>query len=149
MGDSADNIQGIYRMGPKKTAKYLEEYPMGSRMEAVIKIWKEKHPQDWEEKLLTCGKLIHILKSFEDELRISNVKYFSKNFPKNFARRGILVDFQKYVIWTFLSQISPYYDNMEERHFLKNFPKILQGMDILRMMVSWGINEDKSKLRTN
>jgi len=60
-GDSADNIKGLYRVGPKKAQAYLNEAPMGERMSKVIEVWQERQPDDWFECLDVCGKLITIL----------------------------------------------------------------------------------------
>ena len=69
-GDSADNIKGLYRVGPKTARKWLVDVPMSQRMDKVKEIWAEKHPQDWQQRLLTCGRLIHILRTHDDEFTL-------------------------------------------------------------------------------
>ena len=69
-GDSADDIKGLFRVGPKTAEKWLKDVPMGERMDVVIKKWQEYHPEDWYDKLMTCGKLIHILKSHDDSFYV-------------------------------------------------------------------------------
>lgn len=69
-GDSADNIKGLWRIGPVKAKKWLADYEFGNRMEGVKAMWQEKHPEDWEERLMLCGSLIHILRSHDDKFTI-------------------------------------------------------------------------------
>lgn len=64
-GDSADNIQGLFRIGPKKAQGFLKDVPMGERMKRVIEVWQEKEPDDWFNKLNTCGKLITIMPTLD------------------------------------------------------------------------------------
>lgn len=65
-GDSADNIKGLYRIGPKKAQAWLKDLPMGdARMRKVLEIWQERQPDDWFEGLETCGKLITILPTLD------------------------------------------------------------------------------------
>ena len=63
--------------------------------------------------------------NFEVLWHFGGSKFFEK-FSENFTR-GVLHQFRKNAIWAFLSQISRFYDILEGRNFLKNFPKILQG----------------------
>jgi len=66
MGDNADNIKGLYRVGPKKVETWLSEVAPKNRLDFVIKKWQEYHPDDWYERLLTCGQLIHIKRTIDD-----------------------------------------------------------------------------------
>jgi 5'-3' exonuclease len=83
-GDSADNIQGLYRIGPKKAQGFLKDIPMGQRMKTVIEVWQEKEPDDWFEKLNICGKLITILPTLDyvfDLQEIIDASEESKDVP--------------------------------------------------------------------
>ena len=71
-GDSADNIQGLYRVGPKTAQKWLKDLPIGKRMDKVKEVWAEKHPTDWQQRLLTCGQLIHIKRTYDDEFTLGD-----------------------------------------------------------------------------
>ena len=52
-GDSTDNIPGLWRVGLKVAMnKLLVDVPMGERMAKVVEVYKEKHPDDWYEKLM-------------------------------------------------------------------------------------------------
>lgn len=73
VGDSADNIKGLWRVGPVKARKALVDVPMGERMDTVIEMWQEKHPDDWRERLQQCGSLIHILRTHDDEFTLEGV----------------------------------------------------------------------------
>ena len=59
-GDSADNIKGLWKVGPKTAQKILAEVESKDYMKAVIDTWKERRPDDWQEGLDMCGKLIYI-----------------------------------------------------------------------------------------
>jgi len=70
MGDSSDNIKGLYRIGPKKADAWLKEVLPENRLAFVISKWKEFHPDDWYERLLICGQLIYIKQTFESEFTL-------------------------------------------------------------------------------
>jgi len=67
MGDSADNIKGLYRIGPKKADVWLADVLPENRLAFVVSKWKEFHPTDWYDRLLTCGQLLYIKRSFDDK----------------------------------------------------------------------------------
>ena len=65
-GDSADNIKGLWKVGPKTAQKFLADVPMGERMDKVIEVWQEREPEDWYERLDLCGKLITIRRTHDE-----------------------------------------------------------------------------------
>jgi len=67
MGDSADNIKGLYRIGPKKADAWLKDVKPENRLDFVISKWQEYHPNDWYDRLLVCGQLIYIKQTMVDQ----------------------------------------------------------------------------------
>ena len=73
-GDSTDGIPGLWRVGlvtAKK--KFLCDTPMGERMAKVIEVYKEKCGDEWHDKLMETGSLIHILRSHDDSFTIPEI----------------------------------------------------------------------------
>jgi 5'-3' exonuclease len=64
-GDSSDNIQGLKGIGPKTAEKLLANVRMDDMLDVVRKTWRDKHPQDWQEKLQLCFNLIYMRRSFD------------------------------------------------------------------------------------
>ena len=64
-GDSSDNIQGLKGIGPKTAEKLLANVRMEDMLDVVRKTWRDKHPQDWQEKLQLCFNLIYMRRSFD------------------------------------------------------------------------------------
>lgn len=60
MGDSADNIKGIPKVGFVKATKMLEGIPMEHRREAVKEEYKKYFGSSWEDELLLNGNLVFI-----------------------------------------------------------------------------------------
>ena len=44
--------------------------PIGERMAKVIEVYKEKCDDEWHDKLMETGSLIHILRSHDDSFTI-------------------------------------------------------------------------------
>ena len=82
-GDSADNIKGLWRVGPVKARKALQDVPMGERMEKVIEMYKERHPEDWRDRLMECGSLIHILRTPDDAFSLPEVEENGNDSQEN------------------------------------------------------------------
>ena len=51
---------------------------MVDRMQVVIKMWEDKHPEDWYERLHMCGTLIHIKKSEDDWFYIKGLTRYGE-----------------------------------------------------------------------
>lgn len=67
IGDTSDDIQGLYGIGPKKAAKAID--PIVDEIEmyrTVIDMYQLKHPVDYYEKVLKAGRLLKI-KQHKDE----------------------------------------------------------------------------------
>ena len=77
-GDPTDDIPGLWRVGLKTAMnKLLLDVPMGERMDKVVEVYKEKCGDEWYDKLLETGSLIHILKTPDDIFKIEE-KYCLK-----------------------------------------------------------------------
>lgn len=77
-GDPVDNIPGLPGIGDKRAATILQDVPMGQRKLAVVNAYKEVFQDDWHEKLMETGQLIHILRKPDDFFSI-NKEAFSSN----------------------------------------------------------------------
>ena len=81
-GDPTDGIPGLWRVGLKTAQnKMLKDVPMGERMERVVEVYKEKHEEEWEEKLVETGTLIHILRSRDDSFNKVMEDYHVSTIP--------------------------------------------------------------------
>ena len=66
-GDSVDNIKGIYGVGPKKAAKFLNGAKTSKeRKQRVIDAYCCFFGDDWKKEMIHTGTLIHILRSEND-----------------------------------------------------------------------------------
>lgn len=66
MGDSVDNIPGIYGLGVKKVEKILKGKDIYQEFEAIKKTYEKHHPEDWEDRLNVMGKLLYLVKDYND-----------------------------------------------------------------------------------
>jgi 5'-3' exonuclease len=70
-GDPTDNIPGIPRVGDVKAAKFLAECNTESEFqEAVINAYKVAYGDEWENYLLSNGKMIYLQKNMTDYFSI-------------------------------------------------------------------------------
>lgn len=66
-GDMVDNIRGLHGIGPKKAEKILEGATTSEeRCQKVVDKYYEVYGEDWREKVVHTGTLIHILRSHDD-----------------------------------------------------------------------------------
>ena len=66
IGDPGDNVKGVGRVGPETAKKILAgKKTREERWNAVKEVWKEKHPEEWKEKLSLCANLIFLRRSPE------------------------------------------------------------------------------------
>lgn len=68
-GDSADNIKGLYRIGPKKAQAILEgSLTEGEMYARVLKAYEEKCTDgDPLERIIENGNLLHLRRFIGDE----------------------------------------------------------------------------------
>lgn len=66
-GDTVDNVQGIYGMGPKKSGKVLEDNgrDLDRVRNAVQEIYKATYGDEWEKYYHEIGTLLYILRKYE------------------------------------------------------------------------------------
>jgi 5'-3' exonuclease len=75
-GDATDNIQGIPGIGPKKAEKILVDCDTNEKREAaVVGAYKNYFKEEWYDRLLLNGKLIHIQKDINDYFSLDRSKY--------------------------------------------------------------------------
>ena len=67
-GDSVDNIPGVFGMGPKKAEKVVKGKTLIKQFESIIRQYKKHYPEDWEERLNIMGKLLYLVKSYDDPM---------------------------------------------------------------------------------
>lgn len=67
-GDSVDNIPGIFGMGPKKAEKVIKGKTLVKQFESIIRQYKKHYPEDWEERLNIMGKLLYLVKDYNDPM---------------------------------------------------------------------------------
>ena len=72
MGDGVDNIKGIKGVGPKKAAKILEGAKIGERKQRVIDAYYEHCGDDWRERMMHCGMLVHILPTLDGKFKLED-----------------------------------------------------------------------------
>ena len=65
-GDAADNIKGLWRIGPVSADKLLNDVPVEKLWDTVITIWKEKQGNEWRNNFIRCVNLIYIRDRMED-----------------------------------------------------------------------------------
>lgn len=66
-GDTVDNIQGIYGLGPKKSGKILDDNgrDLDKVRTAVQKIYQDTYGEEWERYYQEIGRLLYILRRYE------------------------------------------------------------------------------------
>lgn len=66
-GDTVDNIQGIYGVGPKGAGKVLDENgrDLDRVRTAVQRIYQDTYKDDWESYYQEVSRLLYILRRFE------------------------------------------------------------------------------------
>lgn len=66
-GDMVDNIRGIYGVGPKKAAKFLDgANTRQERKQRVIDTYYSFFGDDWKKEMMHTGTLIHIMRTPTD-----------------------------------------------------------------------------------
>lgn len=66
MGDSADNIKGLYGVGPAKAAKILNAVDAHHRTMTVMQLYERRVP-NWKQELLKTGNLLWLRRYPEDK----------------------------------------------------------------------------------
>lgn len=69
-GDATDNIHGLRGIGPKTAAKLLD-VPKDDMLGVVKASWKEKHPEDWEDRLEVCWNLLYMRRNWDGFKRLT------------------------------------------------------------------------------
>lgn len=67
-GDAADNIKGIWKMGPVGAGKLMDDVPVERLWDILVQTWQDKQPDTWEANLTKCINLIWI-RDHEDDFR--------------------------------------------------------------------------------
>jgi 5'-3' exonuclease len=70
-GDATDHIQGLKGIGPKKAEKLLADVPTGKLLEVVREAWKDKHPEDWHDRLEVCWNLLYMRRTWDGFRRLT------------------------------------------------------------------------------
>ena len=70
-GDATDHIQGLKGIGPKKAEKLLADVPTGKLLEVVREAWKDKHPEDWHDRLEVCWNLLYMRRTWDGFKRLT------------------------------------------------------------------------------
>lgn len=66
-GDSTDDIPGLWQVGPVKAKKILEGASTSlERKQRVIDAYYKQHGDDWKEKMIHTGTLVHIMRTHDD-----------------------------------------------------------------------------------
>lgn len=72
-GDQVDNIPGAPGVGPKTADKLLDGVEDETEMQIVVsEVYFNKFGDKWREKLLFNGKLLYLLKTFDDEFTLND-----------------------------------------------------------------------------
>ena len=64
-GDSTDNIHGLRGVGPKTAEKILADVAPEDMVAKVQEVWKDRHPEDWKDKLEVCWNLIYMRRDWD------------------------------------------------------------------------------------
>ena len=76
MGDSVDNIPGIFKLGPKTADKILAAGSNWEEYEALtVAVYKEKHGDEWWDYLMANARLLHIWRHYDDHFELNKSKY--------------------------------------------------------------------------
>jgi hypothetical protein len=59
-GDNVDNIQGLYRVGPKKAEKFLDGKTYEEGKEVVKELYQKEFGENWEQRLKENAQLLWI-----------------------------------------------------------------------------------------
>ena len=76
-GDSTDNIQGLVGVGPKTAEKLLKDIPKAGMIQVVKDIWKDRHPDDWKDRLEVCWNLIYMRRDWDSFRRLTLDEVFN------------------------------------------------------------------------
>ena len=68
MGDPVDNIKGLYNVGKVKSKKMLEKSE--DHLQTVVDAYYEEYGDSWKKELEVTGKLVYLLKSWDDGFTI-------------------------------------------------------------------------------
>tara|TARA_R110000796_G_scaffold29934_1_gene80341 strand:- start:5585 stop:6328 length:744 start_codon:yes stop_codon:yes gene_type:complete len=75
-GDATDHIQGLKGIGPKKAEKLLADVPTGKLLDVVREAWKDKHPEDWHDRLEVCWNLLYMRRTWDGFRRMKLEEVF-------------------------------------------------------------------------
>jgi 5'-3' exonuclease len=65
-GDMADNIRGLWKVGPVGANKILDPVPVEKLWDATVATWSIKQPGDWKKEFVRCVNCIYIRDRLED-----------------------------------------------------------------------------------
>lgn len=68
MGDAADNIAGLDRIGIKTAEKMLDSTSPENWWDLICKAYQDAYSGDWQDKLAICANLVY-MRTDEDKLR--------------------------------------------------------------------------------
>jgi len=81
-GDAADNIKGLWKVGPVGAAKIVDPEPVHAVYNSVLHMWEHKVGTGWKEAFTKCANLIWIRDTIED-LRPLTFEELTERFTWN------------------------------------------------------------------
>ena len=68
MGDAADHVEGLAKIGIKTAEKLLEATPIENWWELLCEKYKAQYNNEWQDKLAICANLVY-MRTSEEQLR--------------------------------------------------------------------------------
>jgi len=65
-GDAADNIKGLWKVGPVGALKIIEPTATHNILQVVLDTWRDRVGNNWEDAFTKCANLIWIRDTIED-----------------------------------------------------------------------------------
>lgn len=65
-GDSADNIKGLWKVGPVGAGKIMDGVPVEQLWDTLVSTWCTRQEGDWKKELVRCVNCIYIRESMHD-----------------------------------------------------------------------------------